>query len=157
MFDFSAIAILIVVAIAIVIVSAFTRKGGSARYQRRPLMTGNEREFFRRLTDALGGQFHIFPQVSMGAIIEPVTRDKKRRLADFRRISQKRMDYLICDRDMSVVAVIELDDRTHSPMNDNRRDDFLGTAGIRTIRFRSKQKPSVAEIRIGISNLRTAA
>mgnify|MGYP001310985145 FL=1 len=156
--DYSIFALLPVIIIGILIFLALNQKrSSSAQFRRKALMTGNEREFFRRLTDALGHRFHIFPQVSMGAVIEPVAFDKKKRLADFRRISQKRIDFLICDRDMSVVAVIELDDRTHNAGNDNRRDGFLASAGIKSNRYRSKQKPYVQEIQSAIDSLRRAA
>lgn len=156
--DYSIFALLSVIIIAIVIFLALNQKGSSsAHFRPRALMSGNEREFFHRLNRALGPRYLVFPQVSMGAIIEPVAFDKKKRLADFRRISQKRIDFLICNGDMSVVAVIELDDRTHDAFNDNRRDSFLASAGIKSIRYRSKQKPSVKEIQSAIDNLRTAA
>jgi very-short-patch-repair endonuclease len=45
-----------------------------------------------------------------------------------------------------VVAIIELDDRTHSPERDKERDALLETAGYRVLRFQSKQKPSIDEI-----------
>ena len=47
---------------------------------------------------------------------------------------------------MKVLAVVELDDRTHNAERDAKRDTMLLSAGYRTLRFPSKRKPSEAEI-----------
>ena len=43
---------------------------------------------------------------------------------------------------MSLVAIVELDDRTHLAAADVRRDAYTASAGIRTLRFESKNKIS---------------
>ncbi|KXU84340.1 hypothetical protein CR51_42150 [Caballeronia megalochromosomata] len=115
------------------------------RYRAVPLLTGNEKEFFERLRRALPEAL-IFPQVAMSAIIQPISSGKQRTI-DFRRISQKRVDYAVYDRHLTLIAVVELDDRTHDATRDAVRDAYLASAGIRTIRFQSKTKPDVNGIR----------
>lgn len=124
------------------------RKTPDPRYCARPLMTSNEMEFFERLRRALPDE-HIFPQVAMSALIEPRPGTGKR-LSDFNRISQKRVDFAIYDTALQLLAVVELDDRTHNRKRDAARDAALATASIRTIRFRSTRKPTEAEIRLAM-------
>jgi len=47
---------------------------------------------------------------------------------------------------LEVVALIELDDRTHNATADRQRDAITKTAGYQTFRFPSKQKPTEAQI-----------
>jgi very-short-patch-repair endonuclease len=82
----------------------------------------------------------------MSAIIQPISNGKQRTI-DFRRISQKRMDYAVYDRQFTPVAVVELDDETHDAARGAVRDAYLASAGIRTIRFQFKAKPNENGIR----------
>jgi len=113
-----------------------------------PILTANEAEFFRRLRRALPDAY-IFPQVGMSALIGPKSSGKKA-LADFRRISQKRVDVAIYTAALELVAIVELDDRTHDAKRDATRDAYLQSAGIRTIRFQSRNKPDELKIRQAI-------
>lgn len=79
----------------------------------RQLMTENESEFFGRLIVAMS-DYYIFPKVALSALIEAAAKDKKRAYSDDLRIARQRVDYVVCDRSCQLVAVIELDDRTHS-------------------------------------------
>ena len=123
-------------------------RSASPRYRARALMTGNELEFFRRLRRALPDEY-IFPQVALSALIDPVSKGKQFQY-DFRRISQKRVDYAIYTPDLRLVAIVELDDRTHSTTRDAQRDRFTASAGIRTVRFESRRKPDEAQIRAAV-------
>jgi very-short-patch-repair endonuclease len=63
------------------------------------------------------------------------------------RFDRKIADFVVCERgSLQVVAIIELDDRTHDAGADQRRDAMTKAAGYQTFRFQSKQKPSEAEI-----------
>lgn len=118
-------------------------------YRGRKLMTENEREFFWRLRRALPG-YHVFPQVAMSALLEASSGNSKRAHSDRLRIAQQRVDYVVCDPNCEVVAVVELDDRTHSARKDKRRDARLEQGGIRTVRFQSRHKPDLEAIRMAI-------
>jgi hypothetical protein len=115
-------------------------------YRRAPLMTENELEFFGRLVAALP-QHYIFPQVAMPALLEPASTSKKIRHGDRMRVAQQRVDYVVCDKRCDVIAVVELDDRTHRRARDKIRDQRLLQAGIRTVRFDARAKPSAVAIR----------
>ncbi|MDR5736000.1 DUF2726 domain-containing protein [Caballeronia sp. LZ025] len=142
----SHIAPLLVIALLIGIVTVVASNvAAKPQYRAVPLLTANEKEFFERLRRALPEAL-IFPQVAMSAIIQPISSGKQRTI-DFRRISQKRVDYAVYDRQLALVAVVELDDRTHDAARDAVRDAYLASAGIRTIRFQSKAKPDENGIR----------
>jgi very-short-patch-repair endonuclease len=122
------------------------RTGRTGTYRQRKLMTDNEAEFFGRLVVALPDHY-IFPQVAMSALLETTSSDKKTAHSDRLRIAQQRVDYVVCTKRCEVVAVVELDDRTHSRAKDQLRDARLEQAGIRTVRFQAGQKPKVEAIR----------
>lgn len=122
------------------------KSDGIGWYKAASLMTENERAFFARLVAALPDHY-VFPQVAMSALIVPASSDKKLAHADRLRVAQQRVDFVICDKACKVTVVIELDDRTHQPSKDQRRDERLNQGAIRTVRFQSKNKPDAAAIR----------
>ncbi len=139
--------ILLVVAMAVATVTALkAAKRHEPTYRARPPMTDNELEFFGRLVQAVP-EFFIFPQVAMSAILQAADTDRKKAYGDFLRIAQQRVDYLVCKADGSVVAVVELDDKSHKAVKDKVRDERLQQAGIRTLRFESRKKPAVPALR----------
>jgi hypothetical protein len=106
----------------------------------KPLLTENEKEFYGRLLDAFP-DCHVLPQVGMGALIQSEGGRARHRFA------QKIVDFVVCNTDLDVIALIELDDRTHSEEKDYWRDKMTGAAGYVTYRFESRNKPSPREIR----------
>ncbi len=61
------------------------------------------------------------------------------------------LDFVVCQKDSSIVAVIELDDRTHEkePRQeaDAKKNRALSSAGVSLIRWRVNQMPPEQEIR----------
>ena len=111
-------------------------------------MTANEAEFFGRLKRALP-HHEVFPQVAFAALLtdDGKTMSRKARWSVRARFDRKIADFVICDRrTLQVVALVELDDRTHIASDDRKRDAITKAAGYQTIRFQSRQKPSEAEI-----------
>jgi hypothetical protein len=139
---------LLALLVVVLIVGAKLRSLGTPKYRARVLLTANELEFFQRLRRALPDEY-IFPQVALSALIGP-TSHGKRNLQDFRKISQKRVDFAIYTSSLELLALIELDDRTHDRAKDAKRDAFVASAGIRTLRFESRNKPNHAEIRAAV-------
>jgi hypothetical protein len=139
-----------VVILVLVVVAVARRRRGEANFSYKPcdILTPNEAEFFGRLRAALPDHY-VFPQVAMSAIIEPKGYARNRRAA-FNRIAQKRVDFAICTDRLQLLVLVELDDRSHNARRDAMRDAMTGSAGIRTIRFSSTRRPSVAEIRAAI-------
>jgi hypothetical protein len=123
------------------------RKPWHSRIRPKPLLTPNETEFFHRLQRALNG-YHVFPQVAFGALLTDDGQLRSQARWSVRaKFDRKIADFVICERgSLKIVALIELDDRTHSASADRQRDAITKAAGYQTFRFQSKQKPSEAEI-----------
>lgn len=123
------------------------RRPWLSRIHPKPLLTSNEAEFFRRLQRALPA-YLVLPQVSFAALI---TDDGKlssnARWSIRAHFDRKIADFVICDRQtLNVVALVELDDRTHAASADRQRDAITNAAGYKTIRFQSRRKPTEKEI-----------
>lgn len=117
-------------------------------YKEKALLTPNEIEFYLRLQRALPKHI-VLTQVSMGALLQPRISSRSDNKEFFRvrsKFAQKIVDYVVCDRELAVLAIIELDDRTHNSLKDAERDAMLKEAGYRTLRFESRNKRTVAEL-----------
>lgn len=140
--------LVLVCVVVVALVWMFAGRGRRSLYVAKNLLTGNEREFFGRLLAAGAGEFHVFPQVCMGALMAPNVKPGGRSYMGIRAtFSQKIVDFVICDRKLNVVALVELDDRTHSKEKDVARDRMTSSAGYQTLRYESRAKPSIEKIR----------
>jgi very-short-patch-repair endonuclease len=138
------------VAFAVLKSKAGAVRGEELKFKQKALLTANELEFLGRLEAAVP-ELRFCPQVAMGALLEPAV-SRKDGSAYFRlrgMFSQKITDFVAQRReDGAVVAVIELDDRTHNPDKDAKRDIMLTSAGYKVIRWNSKTKPDANAIRL---------
>lgn len=139
--------VLISVVILIAILNGKQRAPGKGAYKSKGLLTENEKEFFGRLKQAFPDH-HVFTQVALGALLQPAVRQDSREYYRIRgTFSQKIADFVICDDALRVVAIIELDDRTHNSEKDAKRDAMLNQAGYKVYRWNSRNKPAVDDIR----------
>ena len=131
---------------------ALSAAAGTSRatYVRRPVLTVSELRFFVRLTEAVAEGDYICPQLGMAAAVETRGGSAKAALEAFRQISQKRIDFCICDRRLMPKLVIELDDHTHDAARDAARDALLLRAGIRTLRFDVRRMPTTSQLRAAL-------
>jgi hypothetical protein len=144
-------AIILLVAILAFFVVMLQRREKSSLsknlYRSKPLLSANEKEFFIRLSQALPA-CHVLTQVALGALLQPNVRNNNKEYYRARGVfSQKIADYVICNGNMDVLAVVELDDRTHRNDKDAKRDAMLVQAGYKVIRWDSKNKPTAEQIR----------
>ena len=140
---------LVVLLVAVALLLAIANKPASTKskdYKTKPLLTNNEKEFFDRLVIALP-RHYIFPQVSFGALLQPNNpKNHKEKMRIRGTFSQKIADFVVADPDLNILAIVELDDRTHNPDKDSKRDQMLGEAGYKIIRWQSKAKPTIEQI-----------
>ena len=130
------------------LVDALPRK---THFKRKSVLTDNETEFFSRLQSALC-DLDVYPQMAMSALIQPAVPESDPNYWNYRsQFDRKVCDFVIsrkgCPPEKGVIVVIELDDRTHDKVKDAWRDRMLKSAGIDTIRYESRNKPSTDKIR----------
>lgn len=121
---------------------------------KKPL-TPPEQALYFRLIDALPQQI-VLAQVPMTSFLR--VRRGQTWSEWHSRISQKSVDYLICERDFSIVMAIELDDASHdSPARvhaDATKSRALTSAGVTLVRWRTTAMPDVAAIRSIVDDIR---
>jgi len=73
------------------------------------------------------------------------------------RIDRMSADFVICRKDSSIIAVIELDDASHTKQQrkiaDAKKDKALSAAGIPVFRWQAKELPDEGSLRSAIGRL----
>lgn len=115
-------------------------------YEKKPL-TAVEQVLYFRLVEALPNQI-VLAQVQLSQVVG--IKKGPYWQTWFNKISRKSLDFLICGKDSRVIAAIELDDKSHDDkeraVKDADKDAALNAAGIKIIRWKVKELPSVETI-----------
>jgi hypothetical protein len=129
--------------------------GPKPLYVRRRFLTDNEARVLALLEMALP-RHRIMAQVAMGALIKAGETDLRRAQGTRNRFAQKIVDFAVVTRDdyAEVIAIVELDDRTHNSSRDRKRDAMTLAAGYRTIRIPSRPRPSAESVCAAVADLR---
>lgn len=106
-------------------------------YERIPLFSSNERQFYYPLRDVATRMGYIlFAKVRIADIVK-VKGHINNFNVYFGYISQKHVDFVLCSQNLNVVLVIELDDSSHLEENRKDRDKLVDgvfdEAGIKII------------------------
>jgi hypothetical protein len=122
---------------------------GVSGFKPKKFLTANEVDFFLKLRQAAGTRWLVFPQVSMGALIDTTMKPAHSGYwAERAKFSGKICDFVICDAlTLAPQLVVELDDVMHDFKKDIKRDSLSARAGYRTLRFWSRKKPNVTELK----------
>ena len=141
------VAILIVVIVAAFVLVAIAKPGsGDANdkwpfYARKPLSLPEQVLYFR-LCKALPVHI-VLAQVGLSRLLGVKKGNDYR--AWNNRINRMSADYVVCSKDSTVLAVIELDDVSHvkeqQKIRDAKKDKALKSAGIRILRWSVKELP----------------
>jgi hypothetical protein len=158
-----------IIVVILVVAGAFLKKpadraakpdGSSPAYEAIPaLLTAAERSFFGVLQQALASDYQIFAKVRLADIVRPVKNPSRSGWQSaFNRITGKHVDFVLCDSErLGIVAVVELDDRTHERLERGVRDSLvdsaLANAGIPVLRVSARQAYSPAQIREQVQSL----
>jgi hypothetical protein len=114
----------------------------------RNLLSKREQSLYQSLAD-LYPEHKILVQVALSQLID-VDRDHPDSESIRARYKQLVADFVLCRSDLSVVAVIELDDRSHEAPKrrdaDARKNKVLANAGIRLVRIPAGRLPSAREL-----------
>lgn len=116
-------------------------------YAKKPLSLPEQVLYFR-LTKALPGHI-VLAQVALSRLLGVKKGNTHRGWNN--RINRMSVDFVVCNRDSGIVAVIELDDATHArgqrKTADAKKDKALGAAGIRVVRCEVKTLPDETAIK----------
>ena len=111
----------------------FTGKGSGAKidytqaYQKRYLLTRNEWSEYKKLRLFAEEQgWIVCPKVRVLDLIEP-RKGHKQYITLINKVQSKHLDFVICDKDLHIKAIVELDDNSHDRADRKGRDEFLQT------------------------------
>lgn len=94
-------------------------------YQPKYLLTKNEWYQYKKLKEIADVKGYVIcPKVRLLDIIEPRKGEKKYKTL-FYKIQAKHVDFVICDKDMHIKAIIEIDDNSHDEQDRKERDTFV--------------------------------
>ncbi|MDX3910963.1 MAG: DUF2726 domain-containing protein [Sphingobium sp.] len=121
----------------------------------KPFMTRRERAVLAALEQVLP-MYRIHAQVAMGALLKAsASAGRRSNPADRNAFSQKIVDFVVEDPTTGkVVALVEVDDHTHSRAKDRLRDAMTAKAGYRTVRIPPSARPSAADMLAAVGHLR---
>lgn len=131
----------------------FVQKPGFHPYRFTPLFSKAEKSFFHILHQSIPDYCTLFAKVRIADVLTPAKGlDRKSWYSAFARISSKHFDYVLCDsKTLSVLAVIELDDKSHDSFKVKKRDAFVEeackTADLKLLRFKCLRNYNVSAIR----------
>jgi very-short-patch-repair endonuclease len=148
--------ILMIAAVAVLAVIAFvilSKKGENGPagdwpfYPRKPLSKPEQVLYFR-LVESLP-EHVVLAQVQLSRFLGVKKGSNFQQWMN--RINRMSADFVICNKDFSIVTVVELDDATHERTDrkaaDAKKDKALASAGVRIIRWQAKSLPDAAAIR----------
>lgn len=122
-------------------------------YEKEPtLFSPAERSFLGVLEQVINNRYRLMGKIRLADIVKVKSGLNKSAWQNaFNKIQSKHIDIVACDlTTLSVLFVIELDDKTHSQSKRQNRDQFvdnvLRTAGIPIIHFTAKNSYSLQEI-----------
>lgn len=122
-------------------IEAETQIDYKGHYQAKYLLTKNEWYEYRKLRDlaAVHG-LQVCPKVRLLDIVEPRRGDPDY-MKYMGKIKSKHVDFVICDQDLRIKGILELDDNSHSQKDRQDRDSFvdevLTGVGYKVIRTKS--------------------
>lgn len=150
--------LLIVIVFFVFIASASLKKKGADSEDlpytlNKQLFSPAERSFYGILNQAVKHDAVVLGKVRVADILSPsegLGRSSWQKA--FNRIASKHFDYVICAPDtLSVLAVVELDDRSHAKGSRAERDRFLdaacAAAGVDLHRFPAAASYRISEVR----------
>ena len=148
-------AAVIILFVLLVVAKSLLRKleeRGVWPFYAKKLMSSPEQILYFKLCNSLPDHI-VMSQVSLSRILGVKKGNNFGKW--FNRINRMSADFVVCSKDSSVIAVIELDDKTHSKKErvsaDFKKDKALSSAGIRVIRWNVKSMPEDSAIKEAIN------
>lgn len=118
-------------------------------YKLKYILTKNEYYFYnilKPITDR--HNYLICPKIGIKDIVD-VT-DHRNYMKYFKKISQKHIDFIICDNNLKPLYGIELDDKSHEKekafKNDNFKNLLFNEIGLKLIRIKSNNYDNLENV-----------
>ena len=96
-------------------------------YNAKPILTNREYEFYKKLrplADECG--LSIYTKVRLADLVEPKPKSENPLWMEcFNKIRSKHIDFALADEDTNIIALIELDDKSHERPDRIERDEFV--------------------------------
>lgn len=120
-------------------------------YMQLPLLTATEIKFWGLLYQAAPGCY-IFPQVAVSAILTIQSESYEHFWEVIKKYQSCRVDFVVCDSQLSIIALVELDDQTNQRRRtkEAEKDFITAQAGYKTVRFNRKDWPTSEQIKARI-------
>lgn len=122
--------------------------GAAWPFYGKRVLTDAEQVLYWRLVAALP-EFVVLAQVQLSRFLG--IRKGNSRIQWLNRVNQKSADFVVCAKDFSIVAVIELDDASHDRPSrqkaDHAKTKAITDGGLRLIRWPVNEMPAVELIR----------
>lgn len=119
-------------------------------YAKKPL-TQPEQVLYHRLVDALPDHI-VLAQVQLSRILGVKQGNNFHEWNN--RINRMSLDFVVCGKNASIIAAIELDDKTHEKASrkeaDDKKNKALSSAGVRLVRWQVNALPDEAGIRLAL-------
>jgi predicted RNA-binding Zn-ribbon protein involved in translation (DUF1610 family) len=151
--EFIALFVVIIFLVMIFLKIKFTEKSETPYELRGPIFTPAERSFYGVLHIACEDQAVVFGKVRIADILKPTKGlNRSQWQTAFNKISAKHFDFVLCNpNNLSIIAVIELDDKSHNQRKQINRDKFVESscesAGLKLHRFKALATYNVEEIK----------
>ena len=131
-----------------------TAAAGALPYRLRPFLSAAESRFFHVLKLAVNEEVVICPKVRLMDIFD-VGGPKEGQTRHRNRISQKHVDFLLCDPTMVPICAVELDDSSHRSRRRQDRDRFVDEVfrhcGLKLVHVRAARAYDATKLREAIA------
>lgn len=138
------------VVVALIVVRKLSRRVAADRpwpYYAKRLLSPPEEVLYHRLVSCLPDHI-VLAQVQVSRVLGVKKGFKFHEWNN--RINRMSYDFVVCTKDSTVIAAIELDDKSHDSMSraaaDMKKDMATSSAGVRLIRWQVRALPDQAAI-----------
>jgi hypothetical protein len=138
----------------ILVTKAKHAQPGQLPYQKaKALFTPAERSLLGVMDQALGAEFRVFGKVRIADVVcVASTANKAQWQKAFNKISSKHFDYVVCKAsDLSIICVVELNDKSHQQQSRKARDAFVASvcqsAALPLVAFTAQGAYTIADIK----------
>lgn len=145
------LAILLVVIFKVLKTNKYDRSGEIWPFYAKKPLSQVEQILYFRLIEALP-EYIVLAQVQLSRFLGVKKGHNYQSWSN--RINRMSADFVVCNKDFSIVAVIELDDSTHQKTYreaaDAKKDKALEDAKIKIIRWQAKSLPELSAIKAAL-------